>query len=207
LGKNQIKVNPKVSTTYSLTGINGNICKDSTIFFVQVNDLPSLSINPIDSVCSETNFTLQANGQGNFNWFSNKSLSCAGCQIFESKINNNTMFFVSLTDANSCVNRDSINVFLLTDCEFQLLIPNIFTPNNDGINDLFKLTGKKISNLKCIILNRWEEQLFSFDNLDQGWDGTISGTKCAEGVYFYVITGVDIKNKVFSYKGPLQLSR
>jgi gliding motility-associated-like protein len=207
LDNTRIIVKPLANTTYTLNGVNANICKDSATFFVQVNNPPALSINPIDSVCSETSFTLQANGQGNFNWFSNTSLSCAGCQIFESKINNNTMFFVSLTDANSCVNRDSINVFLSTDCEFQLLIPNIFTPNNDGINDLFKLTGKKISNLKCIILNRWEKQLFSFDNLDQGWDGTISGTKCADGVYFYVITGVNKKNKAFNYKGPLQLSR
>jgi gliding motility-associated-like protein len=86
------------------------------------------------------------------------------------------------------------------DCDKNL--SNVFTPNNDGINDVFKLnTCNPIE--KTIILNRWGIKVFETSNLNFYWDGrTTAGEDCVDGTYYYII-----QTKEKTEKGFLQLIR
>ncbi len=88
--------------------------------------------------------------------------------------------------------------------ECDLLVPNVFTPNNDGVNDEFKING--LSNrFSVAIINRWGEKVFQTDKpAIEYWDGNSKMNNCSEGVYYYVIG--DKKND-FKKTGFVQLIR
>lgn len=87
-------------------------------------------------------------------------------------------------------------------------ISNIFTPNNDGINDVFKITTKNITTLNCKIYNRWGILVGELKNANDIWDGrTTAGLECSEGVYYYVLTATADDGKEHEEKGFAQLVR
>ncbi|RQO29985.1 hypothetical protein DBR32_13815 [Taibaiella sp. KBW10] len=88
------------------------------------------------------------------------------------------------------------------------IMPNAFTPNGDGKNDVFGLTNAKFQKLlQFEIYNRWGQQVFTTSNPMTGWDGTLSGDQCAQGVYSYIIR-VELPNKTIkTYKGDVTLYR
>jgi gliding motility-associated-like protein len=102
-----------------------------------------------------------------------------------------------------CYRVDSINLIL--DCE--IYIPTAFSPNNDGLNDLFGLMPINISTLDLRIFNRWGELVFETSDLAKGWDGTYKGQPCQMDNYVYYATGVKKDNKSFSIKGSFLLLR
>lgn len=67
-------------------------------------------------------------------------------------------------------------------------IPNVFTPNNDGTNDIFLIKGENISVFDCKIFNRWGNEVYSWNNINEGWDGSYEGNIAADGTYFYIST-------------------
>ena len=67
-------------------------------------------------------------------------------------------------------------------------VPNAFSPNGDGLNDLFLPSAGGITGFSMIIYNRWGEAVFESANIENGWDGTYKGRPCEAGVYVYVIT-------------------
>ncbi len=71
--------------------------------------------------------------------------------------------------------------------EMDVDVPNVFTPNGDGINDEFMVVYKSIKNFHMSVFNRAGRKVFYTTNPGKSWDGTIGGSKAAEGVYFYYI--------------------
>ncbi len=82
------------------------------------------------------------------------------------------------------------------DCiEEELVIPNLFSPNGDGVNDLFALNGLEKGD-EVVIYNRWGIKIYEFREMNDGWDGrTTSGEKCNEGIYYYCIKRKNTENK------------
>ncbi|HRY33289.1 MAG TPA: gliding motility-associated C-terminal domain-containing protein [Bacteroidales bacterium] len=96
----------------------------------------------------------------------------------------------------SCFNTDSV---MVAECS-ELEIPNVFTPNDDQKNDRFKPRVKgEILDYNVNIFNRWGKQVYTSDDLEEGWDGTLEnkGSPCADGTYFFVIT-----YRAFAYPQP-----
>ena len=87
-------------------------------------------------------------------------------------------------------------------------VPNIFTPNGDGINDGFVINTSNIKTLRATIVNRWGQIVFEWKGVNGSWDGhTKSSQEASEGTYYYVITGEDNTGEVYEYKGALVLER
>jgi gliding motility-associated-like protein len=85
-------------------------------------------------------------------------------------------------------------------------IPNVFTPNADGNNDVFKITGAGIIDFHCVILDRWGLRMYEWDGLGGGWDGyTKAGVQAPSGTYFYIITYRTSDGKGDVVKGPVSL--
>jgi gliding motility-associated-like protein len=89
-----------------------------------------------------------------------------------------------------------------------LVIPNIFTPNNDGNNDVFKIISSGIKTLNCKIYNRWGIEVGQIKNVNETWDGrTSAGVECVEGIYYFILTATGEDDKPFNEKGIVQLVR
>jgi len=89
-----------------------------------------------------------------------------------------------------------------------LIIPNIFSPNGDGINDQFFITSSGISTLNCDIYNRWGELLFTLRSVHESWDGIINnGNHAPEGTYFYLLQATGFDGKEYKKQGTLTLVR
>ena len=87
-------------------------------------------------------------------------------------------------------------------------IPNVFTPNGDGVNDNFYIKNKTLREFNCIIFDRWGRKVKEWSDQNQGWDGkTESGAEAISGVYFYVVTGKGDDNKDYQFKGSFELLR
>ena len=87
-------------------------------------------------------------------------------------------------------------------------VPNVFTPDGDGINDKFMAVYSSVKTFKMVIFNRWGRKVFQTTNPGEAWDGKIGGKKAAEGVYFYVITAEGFnKGEHRKLEGPVHLLR
>jgi gliding motility-associated-like protein len=88
-----------------------------------------------------------------------------------------------------------------------VFIPNAFTPNDDGKNDVFLVRASRISEYKIQILNRWGQVVYASERLDLGWDGTTNGQPAQEGVYSYVVYYRDFDGYFLTKTGTLTLMR
>ena len=87
-------------------------------------------------------------------------------------------------------------------------LPNIFSPNGDGINETFKPIIQGLKSLECVIYDRYGVKVADFNRINGFWDGhTTGGIAATEGTYFYVISGEGSDGKSFQYKGFIQLVR
>lgn len=94
------------------------------------------------------------------------------------------------------------------DSSSTLTVPNIFTPNNDGLNDYFKITTTNIASINCKIYNRWGILVNELTKTNEVWDGlTTSGLQCTNGIYYYVLTVTGNDGKEYEQKGFVQLIR
>jgi len=89
----------------------------------------------------------------------------------------------------------------------ELIIYNAFTPNADGVNDVFHIKGNNIKTLHAKIINRWGQELYKWDDAQGGWDGRYKGKDVGAGAYFYVVTVVYEDGNVEERKGALELIR
>jgi len=91
--------------------------------------------------------------------------------------------------------------------ESELLVPNAFTPNGDGHNDVFKVAYRSIASYHCRIYAPWGVKVYDSTDITQGWDGTIGGRLASIGVYFYVIDAKGTDGRVFKKRGDINLLR
>jgi gliding motility-associated-like protein len=88
-----------------------------------------------------------------------------------------------------------------------IIIPNVFTPNNDLLNDIFRSTSLNIAEWDSRIYNRWGHLVYHSVEPDIMWDGKWNGKPCEDGVYVYVIKAVGGDGKIFDLSGTLTLFR
>jgi gliding motility-associated-like protein len=117
------------------------------------------------------------------------------------------VFNVSLQVSNSrCSDSKQVGPIRLQ--EMAIDIPNVFTPDGDGINDRFMVVYTSVADFKMTILNRWGRVVFKTTNPGDYWDGRIAGRKAAEGVYFYYIEAKGFNEGEFEkLEGPVHLLR
>lgn len=87
----------------------------------------------------------------------------------------------------------------------QLLIPNAFSPNGDGVNDLWKVAYRSIESFKCHIFDRNGHQVCTLTSPDQGWDGKVGGKTVDSGVFYYVIEAKGTDGKRYKKSGDINI--
>ena len=122
-----------------------------------------------------------------------------------SKPQDNIEYVVRVSNSIGCFDTDTINVrYFKVDPDFY--IPNAFTPNGDGLNDIIKPIAIGMKTIdKFIVLNRWGQTMFSTTRTGKGWDGKVNGISQVTGTYIYYIEGKKFNNQNISTKGTFLL--
>ena len=188
---------PFVTTLYTVTGISLNSCPDdSASVMVTVGDIPDLKVVADTAVVAGSSIQINASVQNvavTYLWKPSEGLSCSNCpNPFIENIRENKLYTVTVRSQYGCVATDTVRITIF--CEDDLLIPNAFTPNDDGLNDVFYPQAPGYGVVKSMtIFNRWGEMVFSQENFPlndprYGWDGTFKNA-IIEGsnVFVYVI--------------------
>lgn len=145
-------------------------------------------------------------------WLPDKWLSCANCPTPVATITDNIKYVGEASNPGGCVTRDEVTIETICS-DANIFIPNTFSPNGDGNNDIFYPRGKGLFKIKSLrIFNRWGEIVFSRDNfapndLSQGWDGTYKGVKLGSDVYVYAMEVLCDNSQVLPVKGNITLLR
>jgi len=114
---------------------------------------------------------------------------------------------LQITDENNCMQDINFNVYPRENCE-NIVMPNIFTPNQDYINDLFiPIEYEYISAADIRIFNRWGSELYFSSEVEKGWDGNHFSKPCPNGVYFWIINLQTNTGNYQSLNGVVQLMR
>jgi gliding motility-associated-like protein len=84
-------------------------------------------------------------------------------------------------------------------------VPNAFSPNNDGKNDVFLCQGIGIDKFKMKIFNRWGNHVCTLYNIDEPWDGTDDGKVAQEETYVYLIEVTDVLKQIHTVTGRVSI--
>ncbi|MFZ9700064.1 MAG: gliding motility-associated C-terminal domain-containing protein [Flavobacteriales bacterium] len=177
---------PPSTTAYSILDINGCMLNGSITLTAPsaieiMADPKSFALNCGESV--ELNFGVSGgNGDYRFDWNPAQIVSCTDCQNPIIKPTDNTQLSLVVTDSLGC---ESSTAFLF-EIACAVYVPNTFTPNGDGLNDIFYVVAGGAKDFSLIIHDRWGNQVFESDDLQKGWNGRAAdGSPYMPGIYAY----------------------
>jgi gliding motility-associated-like protein len=203
--------NPTVTTKYYLTKtLCSFVTQDSIVVSVFT---PSLNANAGTNklICLNEFTQLGVNDSthfANYYWQPNTYLNCTNCAMPLTFPQSNITYTLQKTECNiSSTSTVQINV---QDCNTTYTVPNIFTPNNDGVNDVWGIQFnhvRDVKEFKLYIYNRWGVTILESTQPNIRWDGyTTAGIPCPDGVYFYVCT-FEVNGEKKELKGNVTLVR
>jgi gliding motility-associated-like protein len=203
---------PAKSIDYTLVGDDG-VCKDTMFYNIIV--IPSLGfLNATvdnDSLVKGQSTTLHVTpSTWAVNWSPSSSLNDYTLVNPIATPPQSTMYTVTLAQSNlNCASSDSVFVFVYdVQCnEKDVYVPNIFTPNGDGKNDMLYVRGNNIKELYFTIYDRWGEKMFETTDQHVGWDGVYKGMTSDPAVFVYYLKVRCAGEKEFFIKGNITVMR
>lgn len=182
-----VVAHPLTNTIYTVTVNQIGYCAATATVEIIVNPLPYVYAG-VDTITNiDEAITLYGVGDTQVGFLSNDNepLNCNLCPIITVNPYENTCYILKGTSDKGCTNFDTVCVTVTKD--WNVYIPNAFTPDGDGLNDTFSPKGYAISEIHMLIFDRWGEVIFKSDAEHQAWDGKYKGVICAQGVYVYQI--------------------
>ncbi|GAB4250900.1 MAG: hypothetical protein Kow0079_04500 [Vicingaceae bacterium] len=152
------------------------------------------------------NFTNNGVGGTTFNWDLGNGNSDTTNSTSNTYTNTGSYTVILTVSDGSCFAYDTVTVTV--EGESWIIIPNVFTPNNDGVNDVFFVDSDNLESLNGEIWNRWGQLMFTWNTIKGFWDGrTSAGVECPEGTYYYIIKAKGNDGVEYNEKGSFTLLR
>lgn len=211
-GTNTVTVAPNSSQYLYVEANANNGCDVVDSILILVSDIDENSIVASvsdDNVPIGEDVVLSVEPSGySYTWTPADGVSNPNAQETSATVYQSTEYTVYVTDG-ICTKSSSVwvNAFPYTCEEPFIFVPNAFTPNGDGNNDVLYLRSKIIQDVIFRIYDRWGELVFESTNLHTGWDGTFRGKALKPDVYDYYLEGHCIDNQEFVIKGNVTLIR
>jgi gliding motility-associated-like protein len=204
--------NPTVTESgiYTLTVTNpSNGCTaTATVNVVQSTVTASITANPTEGISPLTvNFDGSAStGATNYSWtFGDGNVSGV---VNPSNIFTQAGSYTVTLIASASPCSDTATIVIVVNAGLTLEIPNVFTPNNDGSNDIFTIKSTGVKEISLQIFNRWGQKLYEFSGPKASWDGKVpSGEGAPEGTYFYFVKATGFDDKEIERNGTVSLFR
>jgi gliding motility-associated-like protein len=141
-----------------------------------------------------------------FFWTPTNGLSCTTCLNPVASPTETTSYIISVISDNGCIATDTVTIVVIQPCG-EVFVPNIFSPNGDGLNDLECVMGDCVTSVDFKIYNRWGETVFSSDSQANCWDGTFRGKPVQTGVYVYKLTATLNTGEQILKSGNINVTR
>ena len=187
---------------YTFTTNEG--CQDSTQQIIQVNAQPTVNAGPDKFLIKGTFLTLHATAKGNnLSYLWTPAISITGETTLDPRISppSDITYSLTVTSADGCSNHDEVVIKVLN----ELYVPTAFTPNGDGLNDVWRLPSlESYPDAEVTIYNRWGQPVYHAKAPLISWDGTFNGKPQSTGSYIYYI---ELKNNLPPLKGTITLIR
>jgi gliding motility-associated-like protein len=190
-------------------------CKGSAEKTITVVPLPVINVPEHPVITLGTGVKLPMSYSPNvqtYTWTPTAGLDCPTCPTPFATPKFNTTYKVNVVDSNGCVNSAEVNVAVVCN-DKNYFVPNTFSPNGDGKNDVFYPRGQSIDRIQSMkIFNRWgelvfERRNFSVNSQSDGWNGTYKGKPATSDVYVYIVEFICENATIISYKGNVALIR
>jgi gliding motility-associated-like protein len=214
-GANNVQLQVQSSGTYTAQAGNGAGCSStfSNPIVITVIDLPVTPVLEIDGTtqfCKDETRLLKVKvvpPANTIQWFRNNTL-LTGVFSDTLRINDGATYRVTLTNSNGCASIPSNTVTTAVVCVTGIYVPDVFTPNGDGINDVIKPITPGIKKFRWFrIYNRWGNLVFESADAQKGWDGKIRGQDQPAETYIWVVEGADSRGISIKKTGMLNLVR
>ena len=192
-----ITTSPTTPSTYTVSySLNG--CNASAVASVDINANPVLVLTPsVPSIAPLDEVSIVASGGGSYVW----STGATGSSITVKPLETST-FCATVTSVYGCKSEQCVEIVVKD--ESTLYVPNVFTPNGDGVNDVFYIPGYNLVSFDLKIYNRWGSLLFETTDPKQGWDGSYKGV-VVSGVYVFILNAKGNDNSVYKKTGHITL--
>jgi gliding motility-associated-like protein len=203
---------PRFSTTYVLTAFDNKGCPKPGRDTVTVTVLPPVMATAGRDTAAVVGqpLQLQASGGATYQWLPGTSLSATDIANpvanFPESYTGSIRYLVRVTTPEGCTDTASLQVRIFA-TNPSVFIPNAFTPNGDGRNDLLRPIAAGMQRVEVFaVYNRWGQLLFSSQD-GRGWDGNASGKPQQTGVYVWMVKAIDYNGKPYIQKGTVTLLR
>ncbi|MBS1564428.1 MAG: PKD domain-containing protein [Bacteroidetes bacterium] len=207
---------PGASTDYRVIGYDSAGCfYDTGYVKVTVFEFPTVDAGADITlpVGNSTKIDLKlSNDVTHIQWQPATGLSCATCASVSANPKQTTAYQITVTNQGGCVNKDQLTVYVVCN-EGNVFMPNTFSPNGDGTNDVFYPRGRGLYNIRSMrIFNRWGEPVYEVANFQandasKGWNGQFKNNPAPNDVYVYFVEVVCENNAILTYSGNIALIR
>jgi gliding motility-associated-like protein len=183
-------------------------CTDTAQIAVTVYPTPVANAGSDVTIQQGASTNLLGTGGTSYLWSPATDLSCTTCANPIATPTTSTTYCVLVT-TGSCVDSSCVRVDVEKPCPTNrdLAVPNAFSPNGDGANDIFSMPGWEdcISNFRIVIFDRWGEKVFESADAAFTWDGTYKGERMNPGVVVYFIQATLFNGEEVQKKGNISL--
>lgn len=177
---------------------------------VQPDNIPAPDVRDT-SICIGTRASLSPLGlsSGDIKWIiSGDTTDVFIGPVLQTKALTQTTIYQVWEDFGLCQSPPRTVIVSVLDCE-SVEIPNVFTPNGDGINDVFRTKLEANTCFHCYIYNRWGQPVYEMHEFNTGWDGTLgnTGNPLPSGVYYYLVEYCQYDEEILNFRGSITLIR
>ncbi len=209
-------VSPENSTSYTVTVTNqygcsasssGNIIKRTGTFPTPFSAW--CDVCDIVQAHSTTVFSTDYGSGYHYQWTPTQDVDSPNSPSSIVHPMETTLYSITVIDTFGCTLTDTVRIKVheLTCDEPYIYVPNAFSPNGDGKNDVLYVRSEILQDFYFAVYSRWGEKVFECSNLEAGWDGTYKGKPCQNGVYDYYFNGTCVGGKTKELKGNVMLVR
>lgn len=196
--------------TYSVAIRDANQCPFDSAFVIAENQPFTVTATGDGMVTlgheAQLHVTSSGSDKVTYNWLPTADISCPTCADVTALPTRSTVYTVIATDTTGCVAQDTVGVEVIADNA--VFLPNAFSPNGDGNNDLLQLYGNLagIRYFQLLVFDRWGEKVFETNDQYFKWDGSYKGEKQEPAVYIYIMKIVHLDGTSDrTFKGALTL--
>lgn len=192
--------------------LNGSSTATGVTGYMRVVDVPNVTLFSPGQLRSDTTIRfgqeikLTGSGAYTYSWFPDFRITSLTSPTVTVNPTKTTQYILTGYNSRQCYSSDTLNVIVVEDCG-EMYVPNAFTPNGDGHNDVLYVRGICLESLTFIVFNRWGEKVFETTDKNIGWDGTYKGDKLNTGAFVFRLEGRTYDGKSFTSKGNITLLR
>mgnify|MGYP000082494726 CR=1 FL=1 len=196
--------NPPTPTEFWVVVTDAVGCTDTAYTNISFSPIPFVNAGP-DQIINfgEIANLFATSSAGSFYWSPNTSLSSTTSKATIAQPSNTTLYIANLLDDYGCLVSDTVIISL----DGSIFVPNSFSPNGDGINDVFRVYTEDLTQFEIMIFNRWGELLFESRSKDAEWDGKYKGKLSQVDTYVWKIVYSDVNTSKKEVIGHVNIIR